>query len=357
MKGSTPMMMNCPKCGFSQPEDQYCAKCGVDMLSYRPREKSISEKFLHNTSMQLIALGLVIVVCFMGYQVTRTARHLSRTTAAGQELDKIMASNESSEGAADMSQREDMPAPNMPKTATVDGGNSSAQIVQANAEMDASNPEAGGTAKTMAAPSVGAAGPASAAATSSVKIPNATLMRVSFAEVPKTVLAEWFAEAKTPPSQSGGGVATGVISDFRKKIKAAANGLRFLEAPIDQAIQPKQIVIVYKGAPDSSGQNIGLSLQLTTTSLEAGGATVSVVSSRNLRESTPQGPTVTEVDFPDQQFTIPQGAAAMISGTLLHRTLLDEEIRFYSTISVLRVMTSEGYRAGSTEFAIFIEPH
>lgn len=357
MKGRTPMMINCPKCGFSQPEDQYCAKCGVDMLSYRPREKSISEKFLHNTSMQLIALGLVIVVCFMGYQVTRTARHFSRTNAAGQELDRIMASNESSEGAADMSQREDMPAPNMPKAASVDRGTSNTHAAQTNAEADANNPEAGGAAKTVAAAGAGAtAAPASAVA-SSAKIPDATQMRVSFTEVPKSVLADWFVDSKTPLTQSGGGVATGVIGDFRKKIKAATNGWRLLEAPIDQAIQPKQIVIVYKGAPDSFGQNIGLSLQLTTTSLEAGGATVSVVSSRNLRESTPQGPTVTEVDFPDQQFTIPQGAAAMISGTLLHRTLLDEEIRFYSTISVLRVMTSEGYRTGSTEFAIFIEPH
>lgn len=31
----TPSMVDCPKCGFQQPADQYCAKCGVDMLKLR----------------------------------------------------------------------------------------------------------------------------------------------------------------------------------------------------------------------------------------------------------------------------------------------------------------------------------
>lgn len=29
-------MMKCPKCGFEQPEDQFCAKCGVNVSSYKP---------------------------------------------------------------------------------------------------------------------------------------------------------------------------------------------------------------------------------------------------------------------------------------------------------------------------------
>ncbi len=30
------MMMNCPKCGFEQPKDQFCAQCGINVDSYRP---------------------------------------------------------------------------------------------------------------------------------------------------------------------------------------------------------------------------------------------------------------------------------------------------------------------------------
>lgn len=30
-------MMTCPKCGFEQPKDQFCAKCGVNVESYKPQ--------------------------------------------------------------------------------------------------------------------------------------------------------------------------------------------------------------------------------------------------------------------------------------------------------------------------------
>lgn len=34
------MLTECPKCGFSQPEDQYCAQCGIDMRNYQPPRPS-----------------------------------------------------------------------------------------------------------------------------------------------------------------------------------------------------------------------------------------------------------------------------------------------------------------------------
>ncbi|MEY4616436.1 MAG: hypothetical protein RJB66_1396 [Pseudomonadota bacterium] len=35
------MLVKCPKCGFDQPEDTYCAKCGIEMGSFKPTKPPI----------------------------------------------------------------------------------------------------------------------------------------------------------------------------------------------------------------------------------------------------------------------------------------------------------------------------
>lgn len=56
-------MITCPKCGFSQPQDQYCAKCGVDMQSFKPAPAPLAVRLLSNS--KLIA-GLVIASLLLG---------------------------------------------------------------------------------------------------------------------------------------------------------------------------------------------------------------------------------------------------------------------------------------------------
>lgn len=38
------MLINCPKCGFEQPKDDYCAKCGVHIPSFKVPEPSLPER-------------------------------------------------------------------------------------------------------------------------------------------------------------------------------------------------------------------------------------------------------------------------------------------------------------------------
>lgn len=54
------MLINCPKCGFSQPKDQYCASCGVDMLSYIPAAPPLWKQVLVNPVF-LIAITMSVV--------------------------------------------------------------------------------------------------------------------------------------------------------------------------------------------------------------------------------------------------------------------------------------------------------
>jgi hypothetical protein len=55
------MLVNCPKCGFSQPKDKYCANCGVDMEMYRPNPVSFWQKLSSNTSLLLLAAIIATV--------------------------------------------------------------------------------------------------------------------------------------------------------------------------------------------------------------------------------------------------------------------------------------------------------
>ena len=57
------MLVRCPKCNFSQPQDQYCAQCGIDMLSFKPVDLPIHKKLLKSGLFQfmfVLVLGTTI---------------------------------------------------------------------------------------------------------------------------------------------------------------------------------------------------------------------------------------------------------------------------------------------------------
>lgn len=41
-------MMDCPRCGFSQPKDQFCANCGINLQAVQPARKPLSQKLFAN---------------------------------------------------------------------------------------------------------------------------------------------------------------------------------------------------------------------------------------------------------------------------------------------------------------------
>lgn len=48
------MNINCPKCGFTQPQDQYCARCGVDITTYKAPPKPILKQIAGSLLFQLM---------------------------------------------------------------------------------------------------------------------------------------------------------------------------------------------------------------------------------------------------------------------------------------------------------------
>jgi|GEM_PF-5537794 len=56
------MLVACPRCGFSQPNDQYCAKCGVDMSTYLPKPKPWLKRMVNHPVFYALIAALVAIV-------------------------------------------------------------------------------------------------------------------------------------------------------------------------------------------------------------------------------------------------------------------------------------------------------
>lgn len=74
------MMMDCPRCGFSQPKDRFCASCGVDIEQFLRRPTPLWRRVLSNPNTYLFLVGvlLFLIVFFIvfsrGPAVWRAAR-------------------------------------------------------------------------------------------------------------------------------------------------------------------------------------------------------------------------------------------------------------------------------------------
>lgn len=53
-------MINCPKCGFNQPKDQYCANCGVDMINFKPEKPGLLKSIVNSSAFYLTVLAVAV---------------------------------------------------------------------------------------------------------------------------------------------------------------------------------------------------------------------------------------------------------------------------------------------------------
>ncbi len=53
-------MMECPRCGFTQPKDRYCANCGLDTDNYTPKKESVGQRVKKNPMLYVVG-GIILV--------------------------------------------------------------------------------------------------------------------------------------------------------------------------------------------------------------------------------------------------------------------------------------------------------
>lgn len=55
-------MIECPRCGFSQPEDRYCANCGLDIQNFKPQLPPWYRRLFRTAVFQITAATVLVVL-------------------------------------------------------------------------------------------------------------------------------------------------------------------------------------------------------------------------------------------------------------------------------------------------------
>lgn len=78
------MLITCPKCGFQQPKDNYCANCGVNIEKYTPTKESFISKLSSSLFFQsLLVLFIAVLGSYYYFQIQneKKIKHIKQNTA------------------------------------------------------------------------------------------------------------------------------------------------------------------------------------------------------------------------------------------------------------------------------------
>jgi len=187
------MMIECPRCGFAQPKDQYCASCGVNIDQILAKPKPFLVRLLQNPNFHLSLIGLLVAVVVGWIFYTQSAL-VSREV--GELLDLPVASRNAADP-EDVAAAESAARMSAESAEGIEAGDeSSAAAEESVGGTEGLSPEA-----TLAA-AVGAPPPGQAAAKATV--PDPQKLELSFWEIPRESLATLMATAQRLGESNGG---------------------------------------------------------------------------------------------------------------------------------------------------------
>jgi hypothetical protein len=359
-------VISCPKCGFQQPSDQYCAKCGVDVIAFAKSRLAIQQK---RTRLLIpLVVGGFVIASALAFQLQRRGKLQLKgmNTIASETSDDAAAS---AKNAARL------------LSARVANSKNSGAALAANKQVDAdmssggdgrsqsaSNAENNTTAQSeveipaMAQSLVASQAPTAAANALLADSGGSASGRVGspgFVEndIPKNV---WIVLGKVQSGflqelerestvKSDGAVTLGIHPTIETKTKQAGidQQMTALVASTKRPLAMGQAVTVTE---EASGHDLGIRLTVVPTQLDKNGAVVQIETlffASSEERSKGQASSRSTI-------SIPKGQGFWIRGAIPRRQLSEELSRAAESHSVLKILNLPDFQAGSTEFVIFV---
>lgn len=344
------MLINCPKCGFSQPKDRYCAKCGVDMESFQAPIPSKSKRFASHPAFHIAVLILVVVAAFSFIKQREKAEIEKRIEFLSGGPPPLPTSNSNETPPPLLESSELTNAPPLPNAdpalaeSAAAGGAVEAQVASTRAfEANANEAETPATLE----------GEPATTARAATDLPS---LVVVYAEVNMALLNRLSEEAQTRGQfESFGEFDYGVLPDIKTKLRSeeSNSGVKVLQTIRKNFTALKAPLQWFLGS-ESGTDRLGLTTLISLSEMTDRDLRGEIEVQRSLTEGTGTSAVIAQRSFP-VSFDVPRGAGVFLSGLIRRRpnlSLVEEEL---FSKSILRILSSQQFKSEETEFVIFFE--
>lgn len=333
------MLINCPRCGFQQPEDKYCAQCGVDMETYKPSTPPIWKRFFGNLAIQLslliiVAGGVGIVLYEKGQQnLERRAGHLTQQVQINPSVkstgqDVLATSSLTTEPANSNSVKSDETTPHESGFLPTEGNPTE---IAADKTPDKSKSEARAPANI-----------------------NTPHLEVYYAEVNRRSLSRMFAASRTTGQfMTFNDYSAGILPNIDKTL--ADSQIKILSKETRTLDKSKTLQWFY-GLKDRQdpGLDVGLTTFFELNEIEGSSLRGNLEIQRMWREATTSGGfEIQKKSFP-AIFEIGGGTGFFVSGVMPLQSNMENDDEL-TAIDVYKILRSTQFKAGESEFVIFIK--
>lgn len=317
------MLINCPKCGFQQPKDKYCAQCGVDMETFRPAAPPFFQRLFGNPFVPLsILIAMISGIGFFMYErsqdnLQKRVTYLKSTVQIESPASPGPAS-ESSVTTQDVAATGQVPPPPPPPPTE------SAEV----ASM--------------------------AAATEQARKKGPPNIIVYYAEVGRGMLGDFVNSSRnTGQYLSFNDYSAGILPGISKALTAPAVKILHKESRPLGTQKSNQWFLGWTDKRDPSRQ-IGLNTYFELSEIDSGTLRGNIEILRTWREETSPG--VFEIQkrtFP-AIFEIGGGMGFFMWGVMPRRSNLPNEDELVE-VDLYKILRSPQFRSGESEFVIFVE--
>ncbi len=325
------MLVNCPRCGFSQPKDQYCAQCGVDMQSFKPKEIPLLNKILGNAGVQ-IAL-LFVAAIFVGQYIF----HSQQPQSWVQKITHFKGFNKSALSATAATGGLTNDDLQNAAESELETNSSKAAKAESFRSREFSAKGSSDLAATAAAANPFNGGPNSAQDLSSVNF------KITYGEITSEMLAKWVTDSSNLGLyQNLQEYSAGILYDYKKRSETLQQNLKSADLKLNIGTTNSSLSGIMS---EDGSQMMGLMAAIEYKSNE----NEVVQGTINITRSGARGNDV----YP-AEFALPKGAVFFMVGTVKRAASASERAKL--DMPPFQIFKSPDFMTRKTEFVIILEP-